>query len=1012
MKKIVAMCIVLSLLLSLSTGALAARFGTVEKNEAETLKVLSSKGEYSTISAGGFSGGSAVELNVTKYDDWLNNDYIRFAVPVNQRAIFNIKVGVKKGPDQGIMQLWFSDVNERIGEKIDLYSPSEEYTEINLGDFPCNIQYSGRWFEFRVDGKNPASSGAKINIDYVTLSYARAYEAIAAEIPYLDGSAPVAYGDEPYAWQQVMEGGTGASTHVMFHPTEKGLVYLGTDMGGMYRWNDDTYTWTPLIDTIADEKHGHWLGVDSIAPDPNNPDIVYAAVGTNPNKGVAHLGAVIKSYDRGDTWVETGFTGYFGANFNQRSVGECVGVDPGNSNNVWVASYNGGGLVRSYDGLKTWENVELPVELSGYTIIPRVIAFDPTTKTPNGCTRIYVSVYGIGLLVSEDGGETFSVIENCPAKNVYHVRFSNDGTTAVSTSIGLFIYNRKDGSWKEISPVHGKKFTEVAISPTDPNYMITSWNYGPVGSYGQYFYYTRDGGKNWTLINDNAIKAHYVPRVEYGGFWANVNDIAIDPFNESRVFVAGWQNFYMTEDIFAEKTVWTNYTRGIEHGCITNMISLPVGARLIVSSYDYSAGRFTDVTQYCDEMLPPKETNPARMSFSENNPNFIVRAGKGYGAYSTDNGINWRSLGTFPEDLDGKDITDVVVSSDVHPETGNPAILIVSPSRVPYVTFDLGETWIKSNGPKMSGDKWSRNKYSAADPKSPETLYVLASNGSLYRSDDFGLNFSEITSFGDKLILNSDNIRASFGKGAGIFFSGSGKLYRSTTKGELCKEIGDFTSIKDFALGKEKDENSPATIYVFGTRENVTGIHRSTDNGVTWDVIYNDATAKYKLTTTMVMCADRQTFGVVYVGSSGRGIKYGVPRDAENIFYTNKDDAVKVMINNQLEIFDVEPQLINDRTMVPMRKIFEDVGAVVEWDDATQTVTATRKVSDNYGIDTTTVKLTIGSNKITINGVEQEMDIAPVVINGRTLVPVRFISEALGAKVDWIDEKQLVKITI
>ena len=98
--------------------------------------------------------------------------------------------------------------------------------------------------------------------------------------------------------------------------------------------------------------------------------------------------------------------------------------------------------------------------------------------------------------------------------------------------------------------------------------------------------------------------------------------------------------------------------------------------------------------------------------------------------------------------------------------------------------------------------------------------------------------------------------------------------------------------------------------------------------------------------------------------------------------------------------------------MVPMRKIFEDVGAVVEWDDATKTVTAKRKVSDNYGVDETTVSLTIGSNKITINGEETTMDVVPQIVGGRTMVPVRFISEALGAKVEWIANQQLVKIII
>lgn len=1005
--------ITLALVIGLVPSTFAARLNSVEKNEAETLKIVKAQGEYETVSAEGFSGGSAVRLKVTKYDEWLKNDYIRFGVPVNQRAVFNIRVGVRKGPDQGIMQLWFSDINTRIGERIDLYSPTEEYVEIDLGDHTCNIQYTGRWFEFRADGKNAASGGADINVDYIQLSYAREYEAPAANIPYLEGTAPEAYGDEPYAWGNVMEGGTGRSSRLAVHPTEEGLMYMGTDMGGMYRWDNDTYTWKSLSDNFTSDKMGVYLGIDGIALDPNNPDIVYAAVGISPKK---EIGTVLKSYDRGDTWVETGFEGHFSANIDpSRRINERIGVDPANSDNIWVGTVNQG-LFRSKDGFETWEAVTLPVELEKIKVFPSVVAFDETTKTESGCSRIYIAVYGYGLLVTNDGGSTWETVVDCPAKQISAMRFSEDGTFAVATiDAGLWTY--KDGVWTDISPTEDKVWSEVAISRTDSDYMITSWYYGPVGSYGQYTYYTRDGGENWTLLNDKFVRNHTVPRQEWGGgFFCNVSDIAIDPFNPGRVFTVGWGNFQMTEDIFAENPVFTNYIQGIEHGCTTHIVSMPVGARLLIGAYDYGGGRFTDVTQYCNEMLPPKETNPARVAFCENAPNFIVRAGKGHGVYSTDNGINWRSLETYPEEIKSVELHDVAVSSDVHPETGLPVITLIGYNQPPFVTFDLGKTWTKSEGASnwFNSSKWGRSKRLAADNNDANTFYYLGKEA-LYRSDDWGLTYTMVGEFVASE-YNSSVVRTSFGKDNGVFVSdsgsGSGKLYRSYDKGERFEEIGNFTWVRDFAFGKERDENSPATLFVWGRNNGVLGIHRSHDNGETWEVIYDDSVAKKKLATTMVMGADRQTYGIVYVGSSGRGIKYGVPRDAENIYYTNKDDAVKVMINNQLVIFDVEPQITDDRTMVPMRKIFEAVGAVVTWDEATRTVTARRKVSDNYGIDETTVSLTIGSDKIIVNGQERTMDVAPQIVGGRTLVPVRFIAEALGAKVEWNADKQLVEIII
>lgn len=1014
MKKIISTWIFLILAFSTIADVSAIRIGTVDRYEAEELVLQANQGEYAIIQNDYLSGGKGIELSVNKNDDWVKNDYMRFAVPIKQRGVYRIKLGIKKGPGQGIMQLWFPDYNRRVGDKIDLFSPQEQYTEVVIENVVCNTQYTGRQFELRADGKNPQSSGSDINLDYIVLEFDKVYEANGGEFPYLNLEQPAANGDEPYVWEQVTEGGTGRSTHVVMHPTEPNLLYMGTDMGGIYRWNNDTYTWTPICDVepfSLEKGHGaDWMGIDGIALDPKNPNVIYAAVGTDSDKGSTGIGAIVKSYDRGESWQVLRET-FFHSNGPQRHTNEPIIVDVGNSDIVWCATQDPS-LIKSNDGGATWQEIKLPVELVKNKIFPRVVALDESTMTANGCTRVYVSVWDIGLFVTNDGGTTWEQVSDCPSAQITAMEYSGDGTMAIATHNGLFTY--KNGTWNEVSPVKGVPFTEVAISKKDSNYMITSWYYGPVGSYGVYVYYTRDGGKNWTLINDDMIHNHQVPRLEFGGLLANVTDIAIDPYNEGRVFMCGWSNFYMTENIFADNVVISNYTRGIEHGCMTNLLSLPVGARLIVSSFDYGGGRYTDVTQYCDEMLPPKETNPARMSMCESNPNFIVRAGKGQIVYSTDNGINWRSFPTYPEEILKVEMGDVVVSSDVHPDTGVPAVTIIGYDNPPFVTFDLGKTWIKSQCPVNwhESSKWRRAKRLAADNKNPETLYFLAEKG-LYRSDDWGLNYSLITEF-DSAGSNGNQVLTSFGKNNEVFVSesGTGKLYRSSSKGELFTEIGNFTYIESFSLGKEKDSNSPATIYVYGKMNEITGIHRSVDNGETWEVIYNHATAKKKLMKTFWVCGDRQTFGLVYVGSSGRGIHYGIPADSENVFYTNKDDYIKVMINTQLEIFDVEPQLINDRTMVPMRKIFEDVGAKVSWDEKTQTVTAIRTVSDNYGIDTTTVKLTIGSNIITVNGVEKTMDIAPVIIEGRTLVPVRFISEALGAKVDWLADKRVVKITI
>ena len=127
----------------------------------------------------------------------------------------------------------------------------------------------------------------------------------------------------------------------------------------------------------------------------------------------------------------------------------------------------------------------------------------------------------------------------------------------------------------------------------------------------------------------------------------------------------------------------------------------------------------------------------------------------------------------------------------------------------------------------------------------------------------------------------------------------------------------------------------------------------------------------------------------------GRATQISQPAAAAN--------EVKVTLDGKLLSFDVPPQIINDRTLVPLRVIFEALGASVEWNDSTQTVTAAR--------GNTTVSLQIGSNVLTKNGSPITLDVPAQLINDRTMVPARAVAEAFDAKVDWIDATQTVVIT-
>ena len=114
-------------------------------------------------------------------------------------------------------------------------------------------------------------------------------------------------------------------------------------------------------------------------------------------------------------------------------------------------------------------------------------------------------------------------------------------------------------------------------------------------------------------------------------------------------------------------------------------------------------------------------------------------------------------------------------------------------------------------------------------------------------------------------------------------------------------------------------------------------------------------------------------------------------------------NEIRVLLNGNPVAFDVAPQIIGGRTMVPMRAIFEALGAEVEWHQETSSVTAVTA-------DGAVIRLTIGMDTIYVNDIADTMDAVPQIIEGRTFVPARFVAQAVGASVDWDGDNREVII--
>ena len=125
-------------------------------------------------------------------------------------------------------------------------------------------------------------------------------------------------------------------------------------------------------------------------------------------------------------------------------------------------------------------------------------------------------------------------------------------------------------------------------------------------------------------------------------------------------------------------------------------------------------------------------------------------------------------------------------------------------------------------------------------------------------------------------------------------------------------------------------------------------------------------------------------------------------------FNVNAQSDVTVTIDGVKVKFDVPPQIVEGRTLVPMRKIFESLGAKVTWIESDRSIIAIK--------DETIIAMTIDSDKMVVtdlistNSETVILDVPPVIVDSRTMVPARAISESLGLKVDWDNNTRTVII--
>lgn len=741
---------------------------------------------------------------------------------------------------------------------------------------------------------------------------------------------------EAYTWKNVQIVGGGFVDGIIFHPTAKGVCYCRTDMGGAYRRNPETLRWEPLLDWLS-YQDVNLMGVESIALDPSDPDKVYLACGTYTSPNMPN-GAILRSGDRGKTFLRTDVPFKMGGNEDGRGNGERMAVDPNNGNVLYMGTRHAG-LWKSTDGAVSWSRV---VNFPDVTEVPPAgmkdrdsinrwmrmnqgsgiifVIFDPASgKKGKGSSLIYAGVSLMNrpnIFCSRDGGQSWKPLDGEPEPyRPTHAVLSPDGILYVSygnapgpsrmTDGAIWKFEVAKNRWMDITPdkpdpkTRAFGYAAVAVDVHHPQTLIASTYFRYSYDNGEEIFRSTDAGESWKQVFKSGAEfdhslAPYTSKASIHWMF----DIEIDPNDPSHAMFTtgfgGYETFDLTGVDRGKPTHWRIMSTGIEETVALDLLSPPAGAHLLSAIGDYCGFVHNDMDKPAPEgaYSNPSFGNTNGIACAENNPAVIVRVGRGNSrnegkniGYSLDGGKTWQPTSTQPSD--DCSLGHISVSSDGKTWIWSPDPLRggFGPRRefrlLPvYRTQDMGASWTECRG--ISG-----NTRVVADRTNPERFYAMdLFNGILYVSQNSGADFFEQTlSLPDGLPKRGGNrgdsrggqdcIYTAPGKEGDLWIAAFNGLYHSSDAGKTFDRLAQVSEIHGFGFGKAAPGSSYPALYLVGTINNARGIFRSIDEAHTWVRINDD---QHQWGLVLHVTGDPTLFGRVYAGTHGRGIFYGDPQ--------------------------------------------------------------------------------------------------------------------------------------
>ncbi|KAF6804272.1 glycoside hydrolase family 74 protein [Colletotrichum sojae] len=712
-------------------------------------------------------------------------------------------------------------------------------------------------------------------------------------------------------WKNVHTGGGGGFVpSIVFHPTEKGVAFARTDIGGLYRLNDDD-SWTPVTDANGfahDDNWNRW-GIDALALDPADANKVYIAAGMYTNDWDPHNGTIARSSDKGESWEFTTLPFKVGGNMPGRGTGERLAVDPKNPKILYFGARSGNGLWKSTDGGETFSKVSsfeavgtfrpgpegdaYNGDLQGLTFV----TFDETSEVVEGATsRIFVGTADnstASVYVSTDAGATWGPVADQPAKFFPHkARLSvaekviyftySDGTGPYDGTQGaIYRYDLTSGKWTDITPTSGSDlfygFGGLSVDAQKPGTIVVatlnSWypdaqlfrSTDSGATWKQIWHWGADGkvAPQYTISAKNApwIETNFLDIDTKKLGWM-IESLEIDPHNSDRWFYGTGLTIFGGHDL----TNWDNnktvtiesLASGIEEMAISSLASAPGGSELFMATLDNNGFTYDSVADL--EKAPQTAwTNPwwassVSVDFAGNDVTKVARVGKVTGtpqlALSSDGGATWAAV-----NASGTTAADGTVAYSADGDV------------ILWSTLNEGVLVSRNQG-KLENVTLPASSVIASDKKNGTVLYA-GSKATFYLSTDGASTFTEASA------LNGTEIRhiAVHPTQAGeIWVSTDAGIFHSTTYGKSFTPLASSPS-NAHAVSVGKGEGAAGwNLYAFGDGASGKKLYASADLGASWVDI--QGTHSFGAIDGAALVGSANEANVVYVGTNGRGVMY------------------------------------------------------------------------------------------------------------------------------------------